>query len=69
MTLLQKVSASALIVVPLAGLAFAMVRLWSHGIGWFDLILAVALYIVTGHGLTIGFHRYLAHQDLLELGR
>ena len=62
-TMLQKVSAAALVVVPLAGLAYAMVRFWNHGIGWFDLILAVVLYAITGHGLTVGFHRYFSHRS------
>jgi stearoyl-CoA desaturase (delta-9 desaturase) len=26
-------------------------------------ILAVALYVVVGHGVTIGFHRLLAHRS------
>jgi stearoyl-CoA desaturase (delta-9 desaturase) len=58
---LQKASAAALICLPLAGVVYAGVRLWGHGIGWLDLGLAVGLYLLTGHGLSIGFHRMLTH--------
>ena len=60
-TRVQLASAAALVVLPLLALVYAVFRFWQHGIGWFDLVLAVVLYAVTGHGLTVGFHRYLTH--------
>ncbi|MCU4185394.1 fatty acid desaturase [Acidiferrimicrobium sp. IK] len=59
--LLQRVSAAALVVGPLAAVGVAGVVFWRHGIGWFDVILAVVMYAVTGFGLTVGFHRMLTH--------
>jgi stearoyl-CoA desaturase (delta-9 desaturase) len=40
---------------------------------WRDLALAVVLYLVTGHGVTVGFHRLFTHRSFkaarpLELG-
>jgi stearoyl-CoA desaturase (Delta-9 desaturase) len=35
--------------------------LWGHGLSWLDLTLAVVFYAVSGHGITVGFHRYLTH--------
>ncbi|HWG74128.1 MAG TPA: acyl-CoA desaturase [Acidimicrobiales bacterium] len=60
-TRVQLASAAALVVLPLMALVYAVLRFWQHGIGWFDLVLAVVLYAITGHGLTVGFHRYLTH--------
>ena len=44
-------------------LGFALVRFWGHGVGLRDVILAVGFYVVVGHGVTIGFHRLLAHRS------
>lgn len=57
----QQISALGLVFVPLVAVGYAAVALWHHGIGWLDLILAVSLYLITGHGLTVGFHRMLTH--------
>ncbi|MGI8491340.1 MAG: acyl-CoA desaturase [Acidimicrobiales bacterium] len=57
----QGPSAALLVFGPLVGLVLAVVELWHHGVGWFDLGLGAALYAVTGHGLTVGFHRLLTH--------
>jgi stearoyl-CoA desaturase (Delta-9 desaturase) len=48
---------------PLLALGFALVRFWGHGVGLLDVVLAVALYAVVGHAVTIGFHRLLAHRS------
>lgn len=57
----QQVSALGLVFVPLVAVGYAALAFWHHGIGWLDLILAVTLYLITGHGLTVGFHRMLTH--------
>ncbi len=50
-----------IIVVPLAAVGAAIPLLWNRWISWRDVILMVALYAFTGHGITVGFHRYLTH--------
>ncbi len=52
----------AIAVIPLAGLAVAIWLAWGHGVGVADLLLMAALYIVTGLGITVGFHRYFTHR-------
>jgi stearoyl-CoA desaturase (delta-9 desaturase) len=47
---------------PFVALVYAVVHFWGHGIGLRDLLLAVILYFVVGHGMTLGFHRLLAHK-------
>ena len=57
----QRVFASVLVFLPLVGVALCAAAFWNHGISWLDLILAVSMYAVTGFGVTVGFHRMLAH--------
>jgi stearoyl-CoA desaturase (Delta-9 desaturase) len=56
--------ATVLIVgIPFAALVFGVVRLWGRGINLRDLLLALAFYVLAGHGISIGFHRLLAHRS------
>ena len=51
----------ALVLGPLAGFVLAGVLFWGHGLSVVDLSIALVLYVVTGLGVTIGFHRGLTH--------
>ncbi len=53
--------AIAVIVVPLVGFAEALRRAWGHGFGPLEAALLLVFYCLSGLGITIGFHRYLAH--------
>jgi stearoyl-CoA desaturase (delta-9 desaturase) len=53
---------AALVVIPFGGLAAAVWLSWGHGLGLTDLLLAVAFYVLTGLGVTVGFHRLLTHR-------
>src|SRR6202046_2012952 len=64
-TRVQLMSASVLVALPLAALALAVVIFWDRGIGWLDLGLAVGLYIFTGLGLSMGFHRLFSHRSFV----
>ena len=52
-----------IVVVPFAGLIAAIWLLWGRGVGVADLGLAVVFYLVTGFGMTVGFHRCLTHRS------
>jgi stearoyl-CoA desaturase (Delta-9 desaturase) len=52
----------ALVVVPLLGLVAAAVLAWGRIFSLLDVVLAVALYVLTGFGITLGFHRGLTHR-------
>jgi stearoyl-CoA desaturase (Delta-9 desaturase) len=58
---LEQWALGAFIVVPLLAVAAAIPVAWGWGIGWHDVVLAAVLYAVSGHGITVGFHRYLTH--------
>ncbi len=51
------------VLVPPLVLAFVMWQAWG---GWFnmtDLVLLLSMYLLTGMGITIGYHRLLAHKS------
>jgi stearoyl-CoA desaturase (Delta-9 desaturase) len=49
------------VVVPLLALITAVPLAWGWGLGWADIGLALGLYILSGLGVSVGFHRYLTH--------
>jgi stearoyl-CoA desaturase (Delta-9 desaturase) len=54
---------AAFVVVPFAGLGAAVWLAWGHGLNLADILLAVAFYVITGLGVTVGFHRLLTHRS------
>ena len=57
----EQVALGAFIVVPLLAVAAAVPLLWGRYIGWVDVVLATVFYAISGHGITVGFHRYFTH--------
>ncbi len=56
-----RVVTGALVLGPIAGASAVVPSLWGHAIHLRDVVLAVVLYAVTGHGVTVGFHRMFSH--------
>jgi stearoyl-CoA desaturase (delta-9 desaturase) len=52
----------ALVTAPLVGVVLAVVVSVRNGLDWFPLALAAALYVATGLGVTLGFHRGITHR-------
>jgi stearoyl-CoA desaturase (delta-9 desaturase) len=51
------------LVVPFLALLAAIPILWTAGfLTWRDAVIAVFMYVATGHGITVGFHRYFTHR-------
>jgi stearoyl-CoA desaturase (Delta-9 desaturase) len=48
--------------LPFVALVLAVIHFRGHGIELRDVVLAVVLYLLIGHGVTIGYHRLLAHK-------
>jgi stearoyl-CoA desaturase (Delta-9 desaturase) len=57
----EQVALGAFIVVPLIAVAAAIPLLWGHWITWRDVVISAIMYAITGHGITVGFHRYFTH--------
>jgi stearoyl-CoA desaturase (delta-9 desaturase) len=62
---IQLVSATVIVALPLVAVVLAIIIFWDHGIGWLDLGLAAGMYIVTGLGLSLGFHRLFSHRSFV----
>ncbi|MBA3618960.1 MAG: acyl-CoA desaturase [Acidothermales bacterium] len=57
----EQVALILFIAIPFAALLAAIPVAWGWGLGWHDVIIAFVMYAVSGHGITIGYHRYLTH--------
>lgn len=52
-----------LIGIPLAALVAAVPVAWGWGLSWADAGIAVVMYLISGHGITIGYHRLFTHRS------
>jgi stearoyl-CoA desaturase (Delta-9 desaturase) len=50
-------------VLPFIGLGVAIWQTWQQALSWSDVIVFVIVYICTGLGVTVGFHRMLTHRS------
>ncbi|GAA2146834.1 fatty acid desaturase [Kitasatospora kazusensis] len=57
----ERITLGLFIAVPFLALAAAVPVAWGWGLGWLDLTIAVVMYFVACHGITIGFHRFFTH--------
>jgi stearoyl-CoA desaturase (delta-9 desaturase) len=57
----QQVALALFVAVPFAAVVAAAPILWGWGLNWRDVVIAAAMYAITGHGVTIGFHRHFTH--------
>ncbi len=50
------------VVLPFVGLVAAIGLLWNTWVGWTDLALLAVGYVLTGVGITVGYHRLFTHR-------
>jgi len=50
-------------VFPLLGLVAAIILLWNHAVESSDLIVFGVMYVIAGIGVSVGYHRLLAHRS------
>ncbi|NCC34916.1 MAG: acyl-CoA desaturase [Chloroflexia bacterium] len=62
-SLAEKLVVLAVVVIPFLGTIAAIVMLWNQWVNWVDLTLMLVLYIISGLGITVGFHRLLTHKS------
>jgi len=63
MTRLERNVNLTAVILPLAGIAIAIPLLWGDLVGPTDLAIAIGIYLFTGFGITIGYHRMLTHRS------
>ncbi|MEU4549251.1 acyl-CoA desaturase [Nonomuraea dietziae] len=56
---------TAIVVAPFLALAAGVWLAWGSGISLLDVVLFAVLYVVTGLGVTVGFHRLLTHRSFI----
>lgn len=61
----QKLVTAALVVGPAVGVALAVALLWGWAVNLSDLLVAAVLYLVTGFGVTVGYHRLFTHKSFM----
>ena len=50
------------VVLPFVGLVAAIGLLWNTWVSWTDLVLLAVGYVLTGVGITVGYHRLFTHR-------
>jgi stearoyl-CoA desaturase (delta-9 desaturase) len=57
----EQVALALFIAVPFIALVAAIPVAWGWGLGWHDVVIAVVMYAISGHGVTVGYHRHFTH--------
>jgi len=57
----EQVFLALIMLSPLLGLAVVVPYAWGHFLHWRDIVIGVVMYAITGHGITVGYHRYFTH--------
>jgi stearoyl-CoA desaturase (delta-9 desaturase) len=50
------------VILPFVGVIVAVVLLWQRWVDVTDLVLLAVMYLISGIGITVGFHRLLTHR-------
>ncbi|MBO0807569.1 MAG: acyl-CoA desaturase [Actinobacteria bacterium] len=51
------------VAVPLLALAAAVPVAWGWGLGWHDVVIGLVFYVISGMGISMGFHRHFTHNS------
>jgi len=57
----EQIALALFIGIPFMAILAAVPFAWGWGLGWRDIVIAAVFYMFTGHGISIGFHRYFTH--------
>jgi len=60
---LDRVITGLVTAVPFLLLGIAAWQTWSHALRWSDVAIFAIVYVATGLGVTVGFHRLLTHRS------
>ena len=58
----ERIILGTFIAVPFLAILVAIPIAWGGWLGWLDVGIAVAMYLVSGLGITVGFHRHFTHR-------
>ena len=60
---LDRIATGTVTVLPVLALGLVAWQLWHKWLGWSDLIVFAVMYVLTGLGVTVGFHRLFTHRS------
>ncbi|MEP7023692.1 MAG: acyl-CoA desaturase, partial [Actinomycetota bacterium] len=60
-TTFQRTLVAIFVAVPMLALVAAVPVAWGWGLGWHDIVIAAVFYVISGLGISMGFHRYFTH--------
>jgi stearoyl-CoA desaturase (Delta-9 desaturase) len=60
---LDRVITGLVTALPFIALGVAAWQVWNQLLHWHDLVVFVIVYLLTGFGVTVGFHRHLTHRS------
>jgi len=58
----EQVALAVFIAVPFLALVAAIPVAWGGWLSWTDVAIALVMYAITGHGVTVGYHRLFTHK-------
>ncbi|HET9732448.1 MAG TPA: acyl-CoA desaturase [Acidimicrobiales bacterium] len=64
---LPRAVTALLVFGPLAAVAVVVPLMWGHAIHLRDVILGLVLYVIFGHGISVGFHRLFTHRSFTPI--
>ena len=59
----EQVALALFIILPFLAVMAAVPVAWGGWLGWSDVLITVVMYWLTGHGITVGFHRLFTHKS------
>jgi stearoyl-CoA desaturase (delta-9 desaturase) len=59
----DRVITGAVTLLPVLALGFVVWQLWRELLGWSDIVVFAIMYVITGLGVTVGFHRLFTHRS------
>jgi stearoyl-CoA desaturase (Delta-9 desaturase) len=59
----EQITIGIFIVLPFLAVAAAIPVAWGGWLGWHDVVITMVMYAITGHGVTVGFHRFFTHKS------
>ena len=63
LTIKERVAIGLFIGVPFLAVLAAIPFAWGWGLGWHDVVITIVMYAISGHGVTVGYHRYFTHSS------
>jgi stearoyl-CoA desaturase (Delta-9 desaturase) len=58
----ERIILGTFIAVPFLAILVAIPIAWGGWLGWLDVAIATGMYLVSGLGITVGFHRHFTHR-------